>query len=64
MKELGDVNTNPPPGCKITTKDEDIYNWDVSMDGPDDSIYKGGKFTIAIVRAHRISLPAVTPTNQ
>lgn len=40
MKELGDVQTNPPAGCTIKlAKDEDLNVWDVTMDGPADSIY-------------------------
>ncbi|KAK3050247.1 hypothetical protein LTR09_008636 [Extremus antarcticus] len=50
MKELGEINTNPPPGCAIRlAKEDDINLWDVTMDGPQDSPYTGGKFHIQIV---------------
>lgn len=41
MQELTDVTSNPPQGCKVRlAKEEDLNIWDVTMDGPDDSIYK------------------------
>ncbi|QIW95122.1 hypothetical protein AMS68_000640 [Peltaster fructicola] len=49
LKELADVNSNPPPGCTIKLpKEEDIFLWEVTMDGPSDSAYAGGKFILHI----------------
>lgn len=40
MKELADIQSNPPPGCTIKlAKEEDLNVWDVTMDGPPESIY-------------------------
>lgn len=39
-QELADVNTNPPTGCSIKLpKEDDIFLWEVLMEGPSDSIY-------------------------
>lgn len=39
-KELNDITISPPIGCKIKLANEDDLNlWDVTMDGPSDSVY-------------------------
>ncbi|KAK1066568.1 hypothetical protein LTR12_001800 [Friedmanniomyces endolithicus] len=49
MKEYAEVQSNPPPGCKITLENEgDMNLWNVVMDAPSDSTYAGGHFKIAI----------------
>lgn len=49
MKELGDINTQPPTGCTINLLNEDdINNWEVTMQGPPDSVYEGGNFKILV----------------
>ncbi|KAK5125573.1 hypothetical protein LTR08_005201 [Meristemomyces frigidus] len=49
MKELGEVRTNPPPGCNVILANEDDMNiWEATMDGPSDSPYTGGRFKIQI----------------
>lgn len=41
LQELTDVNSNPPPGCAIKLATEgDMNLWDVTMDGPEESVYK------------------------
>lgn len=40
MKELGEIQSNPPPGCTIKlAKDEDLNLWDIIMEGPPESVY-------------------------
>jgi len=49
MKELSDISSNSPQGCQIKLANEDDLNlWDVTMDGPPESPYTGGKFHIQI----------------
>ncbi|KAM0720849.1 hypothetical protein Q7P37_003134 [Cladosporium fusiforme] len=49
MKELGDINTQPPTGCTINlVNEDDINNWEVTMQGPPDSVYADGKFKILV----------------
>lgn len=49
MKELAEVRTTPPQGCTIELGDENNFNsWDVTMEGPSDSPYSGGKFKILV----------------
>ncbi|KAK4495916.1 hypothetical protein PRZ48_013184 [Zasmidium cellare] len=49
MKELGEITASPPEGCTITPPTEDMFIWDVTMEGPTDSVYAGGKYHIQIV---------------
>jgi len=50
MKELGEITNSPPAGCKIRLPDDnDVLVWEVKMDGPAESIYAGGHFTINII---------------
>ncbi|EMC92959.1 hypothetical protein BAUCODRAFT_37874 [Baudoinia panamericana UAMH 10762] len=49
MKEFADIQANSPPGCTITLpKEDDLLNWEVTMDGPSDSVYAGGRFKLAV----------------
>ncbi|KAL1589148.1 hypothetical protein WHR41_02141 [Cladosporium halotolerans] len=56
MKELGDINSQPPAGCTINLPNEsDINNWEVTMQGPPESVYADGHFKI------HVSLPKDYP---
>jgi len=48
LKELADINKEPPTGCTISTSDNDINNWEIIMQGPADSVYQGGNFKIHV----------------
>ncbi|KAF1987256.1 UBC-like protein [Aulographum hederae CBS 113979] len=53
VKELTEITQNPPAGCKVRLPDEsNIYNWEILMDGPADSVYAGGHFKIALTLPH------------
>ncbi|KAK0645745.1 ubiquitin-conjugating enzyme [Cercophora newfieldiana] len=55
-KELGDCTTSPPTGMSIAlANDSDVHKWHVTLDGPPDSVYAGGKFGIIV------TLPAEYP---
>ena len=47
-KELGDLNGGGIEGVTIDLVTDQITNWNVHIMGPDDSPYKGGKFTVNI----------------
>jgi len=50
MKELGEVQSNPPEGVTITLPNEGDFNvWHAKVSGPPDSVYAGGAFNIEIV---------------
>ncbi|KAI7707674.1 hypothetical protein KC353_g11507, partial [Hortaea werneckii] len=50
MKELGEVQSNPPEGVTITLPNEGDFNvWHAKVSGPPDSVYAGGSFNIEIV---------------
>jgi len=54
-KEYEEILKTPPEGLKISLVDDDLRNWVIVMDGPADSPYAGGKFTITL------KLPAEYP---
>jgi len=56
MKEYGDITAEPPNGCTIELPNEsDIHFWEVTMQGPADSVYADGHFKI------HVSLPKDYP---
>ncbi|KAF9518182.1 hypothetical protein BS47DRAFT_1313401, partial [Hydnum rufescens UP504] len=46
QKELSDLNNKPIPGVAIKYEDDNILAWTVTIKGPNDSPYKGGKFIL------------------
>lgn len=48
QKELQEITENPPYNCSAGVNDDNIYKWDASIIGPENSPYKGGIFKLEI----------------
>ncbi|KAF2764928.1 UBC-like protein [Teratosphaeria nubilosa] len=49
MKELAEIQSNPPTGTTVKLLDEaDVNLWECTMEGPAGSIYAGGHFKIHV----------------
>lgn len=47
-KELEELNLTPPTNCSAGLISDDIYKWQATIIGPEDSPYSGGIFTLNI----------------
>ncbi|KAF2084986.1 ubiquitin-conjugating enzyme [Saccharata proteae CBS 121410] len=49
VKELNEITSDTPAGMKVSLVDEsDVHNWEVYMDGPEQSVYAGGTFKLLL----------------
>merc|ERR1719454_2775115 len=48
-RQLKDLTKDCPAGFSVGLKDDNIYEWEVIMEGPEDTPYEGGWFKAALV---------------
>lgn len=60
MLELKSLQEEPVEGFRITLVDEsDLYNWEVAIFGPPNTLYEGGYFKVGLGPRRRLpALPA------
>ncbi|KAL2022842.1 hypothetical protein VTK56DRAFT_4373 [Thermocarpiscus australiensis] len=48
-KELAECTSSPPAGITVTLPNEaDVHRWHVILDGPEGTVYAGGKFGVVV----------------
>jgi ubiquitin-protein ligase len=46
LKELKDLSTAPKEWFTVETKDENLYQWKATVNGPEKTPYEGGVFKL------------------
>jgi len=61
QKELAAMLNDPPPGCTLLQMGDDIFRWYVEIQGPPDSPFEGGTYTLLVTfpSSYPISPPKV-----
>ncbi|XP_066282960.1 ubiquitin-conjugating enzyme E2-22 kDa-like isoform X1 [Branchiostoma lanceolatum] len=49
QKELAALRKSRPLGIQVSLPSDSLHEWEAVIPGPDDSLYKGGKFKIRIL---------------
>jgi len=48
QNELAAMQNDPPPGCVLGEMGDDIFRWNVEIQGPPDSPYEGGTYALLV----------------
>ena len=48
QKELAAMLDDPPAGCSVIQMGDDLFRWQVEVQGPAGSHYEGGFFTLLV----------------
>jgi ubiquitin-conjugating enzyme E2 D/E len=44
QQEVKEMLTSPPPNCSASPKNDNLFEWVASIEGPTGSVYEGGTF--------------------
>ena len=48
QKELAEMLDDPPAGCTLLQMDDNLFRWQVELQGPPDSPFEGGTFILLV----------------
>ncbi|KAF2500355.1 ubiquitin-conjugating enzyme E2-16 kDa [Lophium mytilinum] len=48
LKEYTECSNDTPPGMKINFDEQNMTEWEILMDGPEQSVYSGGHFKLRL----------------
>ncbi|XP_019617325.1 PREDICTED: ubiquitin-conjugating enzyme E2 13-like [Branchiostoma belcheri] len=49
QKELAALRKSPPLGIQVSLPSDNLHEWEAVIPGPQDSLYKGGKFKVRLL---------------
>lgn len=48
VQEFRDANKNKVQGINLWPEEDNIHQWSLQLEGPEDTVYRGGRFMVAL----------------